>query len=116
MSKKAIPVTDDTRTLLAILHESALTSANIAELSRLVTFHEDERNGAATFALTSAIEVLSQRAGWLADLASVRLGDEYGARGADANVWFMSPTMAAAIEAASTNQSSNVNANGDQHA
>lgn len=91
MDAKTNPATSavDTRALLNILHEAAQSSAHVAELSRLVITHENEANGAVTFALTSAIEVLSQRAGWLADLASVRLDDKYGARSPDANVWFM---------------------------
>ncbi|MFC7410878.1 hypothetical protein [Hydrogenophaga atypica] len=91
MDAKTNPATSavDTRALLHTLHEAAQSSAHVAELSRLVVTYQYESNAAVAFALTSAIEVLSQRAGWLADLASVRLGNKYGARGADANVWFM---------------------------
>lgn len=115
MTKKLNPTTEAQRqALLHILLEVAQASADIVMLSGLVADYEGD--GAAVSALNASIAAQARRAGWLADLATVNLGGKSIVHGDDAKAWFMSPTMAAAIEAASTNQSSNVNANGDQHA
>lgn len=91
MDARTSTTTPDTALALKLLHEVAQTSAHITALSDLIVEHEGCSKRDVPLALTHAITTLAQRAGWLADLASVRLGDNYGARGPDANDWFMPP-------------------------
>lgn len=98
MEAKTNPTTTDTALALNLLHEAAQGSSHIAELSRLVTTHENERNGAVTLALTAAIEVLSQRSGWLTELANQHLGGARQIIGTEARDWLMPAGVTAGME------------------
>lgn len=77
----------NTEAARAILREIASSAVRIATLSSQAFDNGDKAD--TLDAYLSAMEVMAQRMGWLADLAAAHLGERVAVVGTDARAWLL---------------------------
>lgn len=86
----------NTATARAILREIAIGCSHVSELAGLAI--EKAGDTSALDTLANTIQVLTQRMGWLAEVAAQDLGERTAIIGTDAREWMMPAVYAAAWE------------------